>query len=389
MSMEATPGALTSQGYIAHFGMDPADVIQAPGRVNLIGEHTDYNDGYVLPIAINFHTAIAYGPSTERNIEVIALNEGNARAVIPLDEPQVFDETNLWTNYVRGVISELKKAGFKLKGGQLVISGNVPLGAGLSSSAALEMALIKTLTNLSGESIDGELAAKLGQAAENNFVGCNCGIMDQLISALGDQDKALLIDCRSLETTPVSIPSELELLVVNSNVKRQLVDGEYNTRREECEAVAWHFHVPALRDVSLTELESASADLTDAQFRRARHVITENARTEQMLQALSAADIPAISQLMADSHLSMRDDFEITVPEIDALVEMISGVMGESGGVRMTGGGFGGCVVVLAPHELSNQIEATVSDKYPSVAGHAATIYRCTAASGAFTELAP
>ena len=368
------------------FGQSPEHLIQAPGRVNLIGEHTDYNDGFVFPLAINYHAAIAATGTADRTLDVIALNENATRASIPLDEPQVFDETLHWSNYVRGIVQELRAAGFNLAGGQLAIAGNVPLGAGLSSSAALEIALIRTLVTLGHESIDGKQAALIGQAAENRFVGCNCGIMDQLISALGERDKALLIDCRSLSTTPVSLPPGATILVIHSNVKRQLVDGEYNARRSECERVARHFGVAALRDLTLDQLQSQQGVLGDVEFRRARHVITENERTLQMKSALVHADLQLAGRLMADSHHSMQHDFEITVPEIDALVAMIRETLGGDGGARMTGGGFGGCVVVLLPDEHVDAVIDTVNTRYPAVAGHAATIYRCRAEQGAFSD---
>jgi galactokinase len=211
----------------------------------------------------------------------------------------------------------------------------------------------------------------------------NCGIMDQLISALGETGHALLIDCRSLETRAVSIPAGVAIIIANSNVKRGLVDSEYNTRRRECEAAAAHFGVPALRDVAPDLFALHQDELDETVTKRARHVITENARTEAAAVALAAGDLKLMGQLMAESHVSMRDDFEITVPAIDALVEIIGAVIGERGGVRMTGGGFGGCVVALAPQELVPAVEAAIAAEYPAVSGKQATVYVCRASAGA------
>jgi galactokinase len=211
----------------------------------------------------------------------------------------------------------------------------------------------------------------------------NCGIMDQFISALGQPGHALLIDCRSLDYQAVPLPAGVAVIIVNSNVKRGLVDSEYNTRRQQCEAAAQHFGVPALRDVTVDMFNAHVADLDPTIARRARHVITENARTEAAAQVLSQGDLTRMGQLMAESHISMRDDFEITVPPIDALVEIIGAVIGQAGGVRMTGGGFGGCVVALAPQDMVGKVEAAVAKHYPARSGLEATIYICQAAAGA------
>ncbi len=265
----------------------------------------------------------------------------------------------------------------------MVVSGNVPQGAGLSSSASLEVVVGTTLNRLGGLKIDGKTLALIGQQAENEFVGMRCGIMDQFISALGQQDHALLIDCRSLDYRAVPIPTGTAIIIANSNVKRGLVDSEYNTRRRECEAAAAHFGVPALRDVPPDLFALHEDELPETVAKRARHVITENARTEAAADALTQGDLKRVGQLMAESHVSMRDDFEITVPPIDALVEIISAVIGEAGGVRMTGGGFGGCVVALVPQELAPQVETAIAANYPAASGLEATVYVCRASAGA------
>ncbi|MGL4771767.1 MAG: galactokinase, partial [Plesiomonas shigelloides] len=265
----------------------------------------------------------------------------------------------------------------------IAVSGNVPQGAGLSSSAALEVVIGQTFKVLFNLEISQAEIALNGQQAENEFVGCNCGIMDQMISAEGSQQHAMLLDCRSLETTSVSMPEELAVVIINSNKKRGLVDSEYNTRREQCEAVAAIFGVKALRDVTLEQFNQKSHELDPLLRKRARHVITENYRTLDAAQALSQHDMQRMGRLMAESHASMRDDFEITVSEIDTLVAMVKEVIGERGGVRMTGGGFGGCVVALVPHDLVASVQAVVDANYEVQTGLKAAIYVCQAMDGA------
>jgi len=375
----------------AHFGHQPEKLYSAPGRVNLIGEHTDYNGGFVLPAAINFHTWIAASPRADRWIEAVALDEtdsGNqpTRTRFSLDQPLQKDPEAPWSDYLRGMVSELQKAGYTLAGVNLVVSGNVPRGAGLSSSAALENVIALALTDMADETIDGVTAAKLGQAAENNYVGCQCGIMDQMVSARGKQGAALLLDCRSLETRLVSVPNDCALIVVNSNVKRGLVDSEYNTRREQCEMAVDYFNIETLRDLSLETLFAHEAALDPMVFKRAKHVVTENARTLAAADALAKRDLPALSQLMYDSHESMKHDFEITVPPIDNLVDIIREVIGRRGGVRMTGGGFGGCVVAIVPKSLQQEVIAAVEDQYQGATGFHADIFVCETADGAFPD---
>jgi galactokinase len=373
----------TTQLFQKHFGLPPTHHFRAPGRVNLIGEHTDYNDGFVLPCAINYDTVIAAARRSDDLIVVMAADYNEQISVFRLAPDIPSDPAAPWSNYVRGVAWGLLRRGYTLTGANLVISGNVPLAAGLSSSASLEVAVGTALAHLNHLEIDGKTIALNGQQAENEFVGVNCGIMDQFISALGQQDHALLIDCRSLAYRPVPIPAGTAIIIANSNVKRGLVDSEYNTRRQECETAAVHFGVKALRDLSPDVFALHADELSVTVAKRARHVITENARTEAAAAALSQGDLPKMGRLMAESHVSMRDDFEITVPPIDALVEIIGQVIGSAGGVRMTGGGFGGCVVALTPQELAAEVEAAVAQKYPAASGLEATVYICRASAGA------
>ena len=364
------------------FGTEPTCCFRAPGRVNLIGEHTDYNDGFVLPCAIDYETVVVAGPRTDSLIVVVAADYDGQLSTIDLTADIAPDHEASWSNYVRGMAWVFRQQGYRLAGANLVISGDVPQGAGLSSSASLEVVIGTVLAHLSGLKLEGEAIALAGQQAENDFVGMRCGIMDQFISALGQENHALLIDCRSLDYRAVPIPAETAIVIANSNVRRGLVDSEYNTRRRECEAAAAHFGVPALRDVPPDLFALHEDELDEIVARRARHVITENARTEAAAEALSSGDLKQMGQLMAESHRSMRDDFEITVPPIDALVEIIGEILGEAGGVRMTGGGFGGCVVALAPQEMVPDVEAAIVENYPAATGLEATIYICQASPG-------
>lgn len=364
-------------GYVA------SHIIQAPGRVNLIGEHTDYNDGFVLPCAIDYQAIVAAARRDDNIVRVVAVDYNNEISEFDITQPLEFDQQCMWVNYVRGVIKYLLERGYVLGGADIVISGNVPQGAGLSSSAALEVVIGQTFKALFDLTISQQEIALNGQQAENQFVGCNCGIMDQLISAEGEQNHALLIDCRSLETTAVAMPEDMAVVIINSNKKRGLVDSEYNTRRAQCEQAAAFFGVPALRDVTLATFIAHETELDPMVAKRARHVITENMRTEQAAIALSNGNMTLLAELMAESHASMRDDFDITVPEIDTLVDMVKGVIGDQGGVRMTGGGFGGCIVALVPPTFVDAITAEVNAKYQVATGLQATIYVCKAMTGA------
>ena len=374
---------VTTQAFESKFDYKPDILIQAPGRVNLIGEHTDYNDGFVLPCAIDYQTIISCHKRSDNLVRVIAVDYDNQQDEFSLDSPIEKHLDYMWANYIRGVVKHLKKYANNIHGVDFAISGNVPQRAGLSSSASLEVAVAKMFQVLYNLALDGTKLALIGQEAENQFVGCNCGIMDQLISALGKSQHALLIDCRSLEVKPVSIPKDFAVVIINSNIKRGLVDSEYNTRRKQCEAAAQALGVKALRDASLTELQHIENTLDPIVFKRAHHVITENERTLKAAQALTDGDYKLLSKLMAQSHNSMRDDFEITVPAIDYLVEIIHGVIGEQGGVRMTGGGFGGCVVAIVPKDKVDAVKTVVSDSYAKKFGIKEDFYICKPSEGA------
>lgn len=375
--------SMVQQLFIQTFKHFAGVVCHAPGRVNLIGDHTDYNDGFVLPAAINYGTTIAASLRDDDLVKVYAHDCEQQMNEFTLSNI-VFDQQMMWSNYVKGTLQALINKYPNIKGANLVVTGNVPQGAGLSSSASFEIAILKAFCELYKIELDGISAALLGQQAENDFVGCNCGIMDQLISAMGQQGHAMLLDCQDLSFEDAPIPDDLTLFIVNSNVKRGLVDSEYNLRRQQCEQVAEHFGKSALRDVTLTQLESAQEQLKPILFKRARHVITENARAVAMFNALKNNDMATISVAMRESHISLRDDFEVTTKEMDGLVEMIDVVLGAKGGVRMTGGGFGGCVVALVPTELVTKITEVVNSNYEQTFSLKPSIYLCTPTQGAF-----
>lgn len=364
-------------------GYAPSHIIQAPGRVNLIGEHTDYNDGFVLPCAINYQTVVAATKRDDNIVRVVSVDYANEIDQFDITEDITFQQDKMWANYIRGVVKCLLARGYQFSGADIAVSGNVPQGAGLSSSAALEVVIGQTFKVLFNLEISQAEIALNGQQAENEFVGCNCGIMDQMISAEGQENHAMLLDCRSLETTAVSMPEDMAVVIINSNKKRGLVDSEYNTRREQCEEAARIFGVKALRDVTIEQFNNKVDELDAMVAKRARHVITENDRTIEAAEALRAHDMKRMGELMAESHASMRDDFEITVPEIDTLVEIVKEVIGEQGGVRMTGGGFGGCIVSVMPPALVEQVKAAVEEKYQAATGLKESIYVCQAKDGA------
>lgn len=370
-----------------HFGASPQWLGRAPGRVNLIGEHTDYNDGFVLPCAIDFFTEVAIRRIDGTEVKVFAANETeHSGDRFELDTITV-DDSVQWRNYVRGMVLMLGRAaaqqGKRLGGMEIAIHGNVPQGGGLSSSAALELALANAINAAFELGLTPQDMARLGQACENQFVGCNCGIMDQLISARASSQHLSLIDCRNLETRSVPLPTGFKLLIINSNVRRGLVDGEYNLRRAQCESAANHYGVQALRDLSLEQLFDRADGLDITAFRRARHVVSENLRTLACAEALNQQDMQRVFKLMSESHASMRDDFEVTVPAIDALVEMVADAINGQGGVRMTGGGFGGCVVALLPDSLLEPVKACVSKAYPEQTGLVPVFIETGAAAGA------
>lgn len=371
------------RAFVEHFGDEPAHIAYAPGRVNLIGEHTDYNDGFVLPCAIGFGTAVAIGPKSGGQIDVMAADIASKDS-FSADSPTADCPDLEWTKHVRGIAAVLRDSGYQLSGANMAISGNVPQGAGLSSSASLGVALGMAMKAQFGLDALGMVEIALAaQKAENVHVGCACGIMDQLVSACAKEGHALSIDCRSLKTQPVAIPSNVSILIVHSGVRRELAESAYNDRRQQCDDVARHFGVKALRDIDLDRLLAEKENIADVQFRRARHVVTENARTLAAANALSRGDLSEMGRLMAQSHDSMRDDFEITVEPVDRLVALLQSAIGPEGGARMTGGGFGGCVVAILPQAKLPEVVAAVKRDYRTPDGEEPLIIETQAADGA------
>jgi galactokinase len=368
-----------TQAFQARFGAAPTFVVRAPGRVNLIGEHTDYNDGFVMPMAIDRATWIALRPSGNRLVTVHALD---------FQECDTFDLDHLerkpgsWLNYVLGVAWALQQHGYATAGWEGVLIGDVPIGAGLSSSAALELVTARAFCAVSGWPWDPARMAVVGQYAENKWVGMNCGIMDEMISAAGVADHALLIDCRSLATSPQPLPAGIAVVVLDTATRRGLVDSAYNERRAQCEAAARHFGAAALRDVALAQLEAARPDLDGLIYRRARHVITENARVLQACDAMRAGDARALGRLLDASHASLRDDFEVSSRELDVIVE-VTAAHPACLGARMTGAGFGGCAVALVWHAHQQAFVESVAAAYSARTGLTPRVYVCRATNGA------
>jgi len=376
-----------SQVFEREFHATPR-VFRAPGRVNLIGEHTDYNEGFVLPSAIGFYAYVAIAPRTDDKV-VLKSSEYDGQFEFKASRlPEL--KQGAWSDYVLGVARQLSQAGLSIKGANLLVHGEVPVGAGLSSSAALEVASAMALQSLAGEVLPLKQIAKLCQNAENQFVGARVGIMDQFVSCFGKQGHAVLIDCRSLDYELVPIPPDLDFVICNTMVKHELSGGEYNQRRAQCEEgvrILSQFspEIRALRDVSLEQLRKHQADLPAIVFRRCLHVVQENERTLQAVQAFRSGNLPLLGSLMQDSHQSLRDLYEVSCSELDAMVEAAQSLPGFVGG-RMTGGGFGGCTINLVRHAETERFAAEVSARYRAKTGIVPDIFVCSAANGAGAE---
>ncbi len=355
-------------------------LFQAPGRVNLIGEHTDYNDGFVLPAAIDRQILVAATARTDAEVNIYAHNFNQWDRFRIQDDIEKLPG-NLCGNYFRSIVWSLRRQGRDLCGMDAVVSGNIPIGAGLSSSAAIEVAVGFTLLKLSETEINLKELALAAQKAENDFVGMRCGIMDQYIACLGQEDHALLIDCRDLSYQNLPLPLGASVVIVDSGVHRGLMDMEYNARREDCENAARHFGVSVLRDVGLEALRQRSHELTTVVRRRAQHVISENDRTLAAADALRTQDLSTFGELMKASHASLRDDFEVSCPELDRLVEIALDVTGVYG-ARLTGAGFGGCMVALVEKQAADHLMDTIETRYEAVTGRRATAYTCRASAG-------
>jgi galactokinase len=362
----------------------PVHVFKAPGRVNLIGEHTDYNDGFVMPAAVGFFTWVAASPRNDRKLVAHSDNFAEQRE-FSLDDLHA-QGGHEWSDYVLGVAKMVEASGRRLPGANLLIRGNVPLGAGLSSSASLEVSVASALLDVSKSEISLKDLSLLCQRAENEFVGARCGIMDQFIASHGKHDQALLLDCRSLDYRLLPMPKDLQLVICNTMVRHSLAAGEYNKRRAECEEgvriLAKHRkEIRALRDATLDDLDKFGTELSEFVLRRCRHVISENARVAQMAEALERGDLNEVRNLMNESHRSLMHDFEVSCAELDAMVHVARQLEGVYG-ARMTGGGFGGCTVNLVRTESVETFKAHVSSEYQKLTNQVPEIYVCSAVDG-------
>lgn len=378
-----------TQRFESEFGSRPK-VFAAPGRVNLIGEHTDYNDGFVLPCAIGFLTRVAISPRDDRRL--VLLSDGfEDRFEFDLDKlPQA--RLGTWCDYVLGVAVTLQGVEPIASGANVMVHGEVPIGAGLSSSAAVEVASALAFMSLNGTTFPMPQVARLCQRAENSFVGARVGIMDQFVSCVGKAGHALRLDCRSLDFELVPIPASVRLVICNTMVKHELSGGEYNKRREECDEGVrilrkWYPGIHALRDVSLEQFEEHTADLPPVIRNRCRHVITEIRRVMEGSQALKVGDLELFGNLMRASHASLRDLYEVSCEELDIMVESAEGLPGFWGG-RMTGGGFGGCTVNLVEANETDGFVREIKARYQQKTGIQPDVYVCVAADGASAELA-
>ena len=364
------------------FGGAPAWVVRAPGRVNLIGEHTDYNDGFVLPMAIDRAAWIALRPRDDGQVRAYSLEYGEESGFALEQVRDLQGGGGSWIEYLKGTAWALADAGHRLGGWEGVVGGDVPIGAGLSSSAALELATARAFAAVGDLEWDPPAMALLGQRAENKWVGVNCGIMDQMISAAGRADHALLIDCRSLAGDAVPLPAGTVVAVLDTGTRRGLVDSAYNERRAQCEAAAAFFGVKALRDVDAADFTRRQTELESLERRRARHVITENERTVAAADAMRRGDAAELGHLMDQSHLSLRDDFEVSSPALDIMVEEAKTAPGCIG-ARMTGAGFGGCAVALVEAGAAEDFARQTAQGYDGRSGNQAQVYVCRATDGA------
>ena len=360
-------------------------IYRAPGRVNLIGEHTDYNDGFVMPAALDLYTYVAVSPRSDRRLRVYSENLGE-KCDLDLDSIRP-GKSGHWSDYVRGVAGVLESSGYRLRGADLAITSEVPLGSGLSSSAALEVSTAWALLSNSQINVDRNTIPQICQQAEHLYPETQCGIMDQFISCHGRAGHALLLDCRALDFQLLPVPRQVRLMVCNTMVKHEHASGGYNTRRRECEEGLQALKqvlpaIRALRDVTINELEQHRERLTPVVYKRVRHVVTENDRVQEAATALSEGDLAHFGRLMADSHRSLRDDYEVSTPELDLMVELANGQEGVYG-ARMTGGGFGGCTINLVDSAHAEEIQQRLAQNYEARTGLRPTILICEASDGA------
>lgn len=378
--------AEAKQSYTERFGSAPKWVVMAPGRVNLIGEHTDYNDGFVMPMAIERYVVIAAGPGSGEGDTLRVYSDAmDGECTIDPSQP-VPDDLPQWGIYVRGVLVEMREAGYSSGPLQAAIRANVPLGGGLSSSAALEVATATMVEAATGKRMSGAEKAQLCQRAENVHVGMPCGIMDQFSSAVCQADRLMQLDCRSLETKQVPFTNpDVTVLIINSNVKRELASSAYPIRRGQCETAAKQLGVAALRDATMKMLDKMADQLEEVVYRRARHVITENGRVENMAAALEADNWAQAGELMYASHDSLRDDYEVSCEELNLLVDTAYQI-GTGGGVigsRLTGAGFGGCTVTLVETDAVEDVASRIAQVYQTTLNIEPTLFTTRPGPGA------
>jgi len=376
-----------AQHFEKAFGSPPR-IFCAPGRVNLLGEHTDYNDGFVMPCAIGFSTRVAISPRPDRKL-VVRSEEFSQQFEFDLDNLPSHGE-GTWSDYVLGIAVMLAEIGHPTPGASLLVRGEVPIGAGLSSSAAIEVASALALMSLNGARLTLPEIAKLCQRAENVFIGARVGIMDQFVSCLGRAGHALLLDCRSLEYKLIPIPENVRLVICNTMVKHEHASGSYNRRRDECDEGVqilseWYPNARALRDISVEQLEQHSAAMPATIYKRCLHVVSENQRVLEGAKYLEAGDVGRFGSLMRESHRSLRDLFEVSCKELDIMVEIAESLKGYCGG-RMTGGGFGGCTVNLVKSADASRFAAQISERYQAATGIKPDVYVCSAANGASAD---
>lgn len=367
--------------FVNLFALEPNMLASSPGRVNIIGEHTDYNDGFVLPAALQFDTKILCRPRKDSIINAYSMQYPGENENFDTSEPLIPGDL-AWGNYLRGVVSEYQKANYQIGGVDILITSNVPQGSGLSSSAALEVAFGGLLNYCFKLGLNEQQIALIGQAAENNFIDCQCGIMDQLISAKAKDHHAILIDCKDLSTRAVHIPENLALMVINSNYPRKLADSEYNQRRLACELAAKTMKVNKLREATMDMLNAVKSEIDEVTYRRAKHIITENQRVLDAGDALENADFKALFTIMNEAHLSLKNDFEITVAATDGLVEICNSALKGKGVARQTGGGFGGAIVCLCDFSDVELVKQAVNTQYYKRFALEADIYVCEASEG-------
>lgn len=377
--------------FVRHFAAQPTHVAIGPGRVNLIGEHTDYNDGYVLPVALKRDVRLVMRPRPDSHVRLYSL-EYDEWFEFDLDK-LAYNEAILWSNYVQGIAWALQELGIPLVGIDGVIGGNVPRASGLSSSAALEIATAKGLMVAAGQenALTGTQIAKAAQHAENQFVGVNCGIMDQFISVLGAENHALLIDCRSLDYKLVPFPENAALVIGNTKASRSLAGSAYNQRRQECETGVALLqkvlpNIRALRDVTSQQLAEHKALLPEIVYRRCRHVVGEDERVLQTVDALARNDLIEVGRLMNASHESLRYDYEVSSDALDIMVEAMRGARG-CYGARLTGAGFGGCAVALVEPGAEQGVADAIFEKYPKATNIWPEVYTTRASTGARVEI--